>query len=256
MVVGCAREAAPPEIKTYNLPSGTSVSVRLASALNAGASDVGSPVLLVVDQPVSVDGATVIPKGSVVSAKVSKSRSEGTLSGLLNQPARLSIEIDSLAVNGIDIPVEFAEGKEFDFDRDNTSDAKLDVQQALSDPSQRAVLEGLAEALAKGQIPEVSDVAVLESTAQGLGLRQLETAAKGGKSSLNSLLSDLQSPAGIAKMVNGGQLDLALGAASEIIRLGDAAARGLGRALRGRTIRAPIGMNLTLRTKAATTIRR
>lgn len=248
LVGGCSAAPAPKPAVPVTLPEGTKLSARLVTPISAGGSNVGDTLILVTDKP-----AGPIPVGSPITAKVTQSRSEGTLSGLLNQPARLAMEVNSIEVGGKSYKARFADGKEFSFNRDNTSEAFVDLKQALEDPEQRKVLEQLVATLADGKLPEVDDEKALRSLAQGLGLTQIEAAAQ--NASVGSLLKELQSPAGLARLAAGNQLEMALGAATEVFRLANSATRGLGRALRGRTIRAPVGMSFDLELAEPATLR-
>lgn len=214
-------------------------------------------MLLVVDHDVKVNNELAIPKGTTVQGFVSQSRSEGTLSGLMNRPARLAIKVPILTIGGSDVPLELDSDDEFEFDRSNTSTAALDLRKELEDPRMREILSQLVQSLDSSNMSSSMEGAVndtLREIAESCGLTDLAKASTLQKNSLQSMMSDLSSTQGIARLAAGGDLELALSATSQLIRLGESAADRLGKSLKGRTIRAPIGMEIEARTVSPVTL--
>src|SRR5688572_26788030 len=93
LLAGCSapvnQQAATPIV----VPKGAPVALVLAKQLNAGEAKEGEFVPLLVFEDVKIAGRTAIPKGTLAEGEVTWSRSEGTLSGLVNTPARLEIKL-------------------------------------------------------------------------------------------------------------------------------------------------------------------
>ncbi len=261
LVVGCkSSNTGPgsPQTSVVTLPGGTSVPLRLATSLHAGREKEGNHVLLVVDQDVLSNGIVVVPKGTVVMGSISQSRSEGTLSSLMNQPARLAVKVPVLTVQGSDVALELEKGDEFEFDRANTSVASIDLKRQLEDPKSRELLVQLVQSLDSANVSAALEGTAEESlreVAESCGLTELAKASSLQKDSVRTMLDSLSTPQGIARLASGGDLELALQATSQLIRLGESAADRLGKSLKGRTIRAPIGMRIEARTAAPLTVK-
>ncbi len=91
-------EGGPDSVARYGtLSAGTELVLSLLRQLEAGRAREGEKVPLVVSRDVrDAQGNVLIPQGSVVNGEVSWSRSEGSLSGIANQPARLAIRVPEM----------------------------------------------------------------------------------------------------------------------------------------------------------------
>jgi len=93
-----------------SVPSGTAVTVRLQTPVSSARSQAGETFDAVLDEPLMVDGRTVVPRGAAVRGKVTIARH----SGRLHHPGELGLTLVSVAVQGKDIPLEtshvFAKG--------------------------------------------------------------------------------------------------------------------------------------------------
>ena len=93
-----------------SIPAGTSIYIRLQSAVSSGSSRSGDAFEAVIDQPVTVNGETLIPRGAQATGRVVEAKS----SGRLHSPGYLRLTLASIRVNGHTIPVEtssvFAKG--------------------------------------------------------------------------------------------------------------------------------------------------
>ncbi len=86
------------------VPAGTSVTVSLGSALGSKLSQAGQTFAGTVAQDVSVGNEVVIPKGSTVSGTVTDAKALGKFKG----GAVLDIRLDSISLNGYNLPVQTA----------------------------------------------------------------------------------------------------------------------------------------------------
>ncbi len=96
-----ATPAAPPPIATFReftLPSGTSLAVRLNSAVGSDSSGVEDPIEATLTDAVVVDGTTVLPVGSLVRGHVAAVERSGKVKGR----ARLALQFSSVSVAGRD----------------------------------------------------------------------------------------------------------------------------------------------------------
>lgn len=97
VLAGCSRNtpssttSAP---KSLVLAKSTAVSLVLLRQISAGSTREGTLVPFMVAEDVAdSSGNVLIPKGTIAEGEVTWSRSEGTLGGLTNRPARLAVAI-------------------------------------------------------------------------------------------------------------------------------------------------------------------
>jgi hypothetical protein len=78
-----AAPAAPPEVvfRTVTLPAGSVLVVRLDSPVGSASSRQGDPVTATLTEAVTVDGADVLPRGSLVTGDVASVRTAGRVRG-------------------------------------------------------------------------------------------------------------------------------------------------------------------------------
>jgi hypothetical protein len=78
-----AAPAAPPEVvfRNVTLPAGSVLVVRLDSPVGSASSRLGDPVAATLTEAVTVDGADVLPRGSLVSGDVASVRTAGRVKG-------------------------------------------------------------------------------------------------------------------------------------------------------------------------------
>lgn len=86
------------------VPAGTAITVSLGSALGSKLSQVGQTFTGSVAKDVLVRQAVAIPQGTNVSGTVTDAKPLGKLAG----GAMLQVRLDSIAMNGSDIPVQAA----------------------------------------------------------------------------------------------------------------------------------------------------
>ncbi len=93
------------------IPAGTSVAVRLQTSVSSANAAAGQEFDAVLDEPLEVNGVTVVPRGAAVVGRVVAARN----SGRLHNPGYLRLALASIEINGKSVPVEsssiFIEGK-------------------------------------------------------------------------------------------------------------------------------------------------
>ncbi len=87
-----------------NLPPGTLVTVSLKAAISGGSSGLHNTFEAVVDEPVVIEGNTLIARGTIVSGRVQSVRTSKV------EPYRgyICLALASIHVGGIDVPVQTA----------------------------------------------------------------------------------------------------------------------------------------------------
>ena len=83
------------------VPAGTALGITLQNTVSSASAAAGDRFAGIVDEPVVVNGQTVIPKGADVTGKVVAAKS----SGHLKSPGYLKLTLASVKVNGQELPV-------------------------------------------------------------------------------------------------------------------------------------------------------
>ncbi len=88
----------PPvaKFREYTVPEGTAISVRLEAPISSATSHIEDPVEGELTEPVTVDGAVVLPAGSAVRGVVAGAQPSGKVKGL----ARLAVAFGTIAAAG------------------------------------------------------------------------------------------------------------------------------------------------------------
>lgn len=108
--VPTARQDGTPEEGTLpfqdgqRIPAGTLLTVRLKGALSAAATSGNDLFEAVVDQPLVIDGNTIIPRGTGVVGKVESAR----ISALKPERGYLRLALRSVHLGALDVPVQTA----------------------------------------------------------------------------------------------------------------------------------------------------
>jgi hypothetical protein len=99
-----------PEIPAITIPAGTPIGVRLQSSISSASANSGDHFDAVIDEDVVVDGHVAIPKGANATGRIVAAKN----SGRLHNPGYLRLALDSVSVNGKEVPVQtssiFAQG--------------------------------------------------------------------------------------------------------------------------------------------------
>lgn len=83
------------------VPAGTAVSIRLQTAISSASNRPGDEFAAVLDEPIVVDGKTVVARGAAVRGRVVAARS----SGRLHNSGYLRLSLVSVEMNGKSVPV-------------------------------------------------------------------------------------------------------------------------------------------------------
>lgn len=210
------------------LTSGTPVKLILLDELTSGGSEKGTTVHLALAEPLGE-----LPAMTPATATVSWSRTEGTLGGLSNRPARLNLRLASLSgPNGEEIPLsaDSAEVKEYELNRDNTGrpDA-VDVGEE-NEAAQRAVQELIQQGQSGGL-----DARQVGELARRMGMDETAKLADAGRlNEAQTLFRTVRSGGSVASLAGGAPIAAAL----EMVQMAGDVGRRLGRSLGGRNIRA------------------
>jgi hypothetical protein len=92
----------PPEPRFATLADGTKLQVRLQDALDSAVNKTGDTFSAILDKDISVDGAVVAPRGSVLGGKISNVMRSGRVEGR----AGMSIQLTSLTVGNQTYPLQ------------------------------------------------------------------------------------------------------------------------------------------------------
>ena len=96
-------ESGLPFQDSQSIPAGTLLTVRLKGALTSAAS--GNDLFeATVDQPVVIDGNTILPRGTSVVGKVESAR----ISVMKPERGYLRLALQSVRLGGVDVPVQTA----------------------------------------------------------------------------------------------------------------------------------------------------
>ena len=99
-------QAAPPKPPPpVVLAAGTVISIRTNEAISAKESDAGQSFSAVVAQPVTHNGHTAIPAGSVVSGSIVRAHQGGKIKG----GSELALQLTSVRVHGTSYPISTEE---------------------------------------------------------------------------------------------------------------------------------------------------
>jgi len=96
---GSSTTAAAPQ--PLVAPAGTEITVTVDQKLSSKTSQAGQTFLATVAQPVTVDGRTLIPKGSSVTGKVLTAKEKGKIKG----EGQLGITLTSVTIRGKSYPL-------------------------------------------------------------------------------------------------------------------------------------------------------
>jgi len=89
-------QAAPPPRESVELPAGTSLVVRMIDGVDSETNRVGQTFAASMDEPVVLDGQTIIPRGADVVVKLVDAKESGKLTGT----AVLTLDLMSVKVDG------------------------------------------------------------------------------------------------------------------------------------------------------------
>jgi hypothetical protein len=88
---------APPPRTTQTIPAGTTINVRLTQAIDVDASKTGQSFKAVVDDPISVGGSIVIPRGASATVQAVQVQQSGTMKG----SDKVTLKLHSIGFGGM-----------------------------------------------------------------------------------------------------------------------------------------------------------
>jgi hypothetical protein len=87
---------APAQAASGELPAGTNIVIRMIDGIDSQANSVGQTFAASVDEPVAIDGNTVIARGADAVVKLVDSKESGKLTGR----SELTLDLVSVKING------------------------------------------------------------------------------------------------------------------------------------------------------------
>lgn len=101
--------AAPPKPRPIQVPAGTPLNVRLTQGIDVDASQAGQTFKAIVDDPVMMNGSTVIPRGATATVQAAKIEQSGKMKG----SDKITLKLNSIAFGGTAYPIvtEYVETK-------------------------------------------------------------------------------------------------------------------------------------------------
>lgn len=250
-----------PQPKSATLPAGSQVSLMLMRSLASGREQKGDRVPMVVAKDVTgPDGSVLIRAGAPAMAEVTWSRGSSAATQLINQPARLEIELVSVALaDGQTVALTTKKGGKstsYALTRQNTDsqDATDAVEALWKHQETQGALTALQQRLT-GENPNSEIKApdlqkALQDVARQMNMPNTQGAIQNPKA-WDSLTSTIQkAQGGDFTGLTSGELGLALGAIGELGRLAGTVDKSLKGMIKGRNIVAPVGLPLTAYTAA------
>ena len=95
-------EGGLPFRDSQSLPVGTLLTVRLKNAISTDAPSASSTFEAVVEEPVTIEGTTLVPRGASVAGRVESARA----SKIRGNRNYVRLRLDSIGVAGRDLPVQ------------------------------------------------------------------------------------------------------------------------------------------------------
>jgi hypothetical protein len=86
----------------YSLPTGTLLTVRLEKSISTNASEASGTFAAIVDEPVVVDGVTLVPRGASVAGRVESSRA----STMARDRGYVQLTLATIDITGQDLRVQ------------------------------------------------------------------------------------------------------------------------------------------------------
>ena len=94
-----ASTASAPSIVT--VPAGTQICIRTIDGIDSSKNHVGDPFQASLEEPLTVDGKVVVPKGADVLGRLTESQPHGTFTGR----SELRLELTGIVVSGQTLPL-------------------------------------------------------------------------------------------------------------------------------------------------------
>lgn len=252
----------PPPPQFAEVPAGTEIQLQLLDSISSGDPEGAGVPLVVAEDVRDRKGNVVVRRGSVFEGKIENSRSAGALSGLMNEPARLSISIPDLkAADGTTIAVRLNEEDEpLHFGREETAKyaATSKLEGAMNEEAVARLLRQLAEDMEEGRTPNLeseSGKELLGEVARALNLQDTAELLREDRASDIEKAIRAVKGGSMLDIASGGTAGSALGAAYEVINVAEEVRDRVAGVFKGRNIRAYAGMPVTAWTKEDVRVR-
>jgi BON domain-containing protein len=100
------RDAAPPRpaTRTYTIPSGQRVSIRMIDSIDTGKNTEGQTFRASLDAPLTSGGRVVVPAGAPVTVLLAESKGAGRIKG----QSSLELRATAIGINGESVPINTA----------------------------------------------------------------------------------------------------------------------------------------------------
>jgi hypothetical protein len=91
----------PVPRNTLTVPAGSEISVRMIDSIDSATNHIGDRFQASLEEPLVVDGVTVVPKDANVYGRLSEAKEAGRVSGA----SQLKLELTGIVVNGQNVPL-------------------------------------------------------------------------------------------------------------------------------------------------------
>jgi hypothetical protein len=126
--------AEKPAMREVTVPAGTTISVRLSSALASDTSRVEDRVRGTISKAILVDGATAVPAGAAITGSVLDAKESGRVKGR----ASIAFRFDRLTIGDEALPITTAR-----IEREAAADRKDDIKKGAIGGGAGAIVGGI-----------------------------------------------------------------------------------------------------------------
>lgn len=259
--------ASAPKVVEVEIPSGTKVTAVLLKQLESGIDDEGTEFpMLVAEDVKDPQGHVLIRQGTPMQGRVTWSRREGTLSGLMNQPARLKFAFESTVASdgtGLDLCADPKQPDEaYELNRGNTGllSNRKQIEEIASDEKNGQALAAMQDLFENGDSAKLETeesrqrLAMIAQKLNLPGIAQVAQQNEMGK--VKRLLDQLRQGASLSKLAPAAtQGPVGLTAIMEMADVCRSVNDRMNHATHGRNIKAYVGTPLTAYTKSAVKVK-
>ena len=258
-VAGCGNMSnstttAPKPGRLIGVRAGMEVPLSLLSQIEAGKARKGQLVPFMVTEDVKNDnGDVVIAKGTIAEGEVTWSRSEGTLSAMVNEPARLEVRLKHTRSSGgwpIPLCTDMDKPDEgYQFTRDNTGKPAERNDVGVDPEVTEAAVQAISEFMETGDSSRLNantrarEWLIKVSKEPGMEAARSfidpEAPQKAQATDLERVVKHVRD--GSITHLAGGEVMLAVAALQEFGNLAHSVEHSISSRLKGRTIKAYVG---------------
>jgi hypothetical protein len=245
-------------LASAQVPKGTPIHVMMLKEVSSSGSYPGDLVPLVVTADVEVDGRVLIPEGTMAFGKIGQTRREGALSAtVFDKPARLWITLEHLRdVDGNPVKLQARPDKSADLQITRemtavtTKKQSDEIQMAWGDPKARSVMEKVHKLFTDSAVNlSVKEAEVL--VAHNVEIPIVQQAIRDGLfGQVMGIINDLRRGRALEALLSVTPVTrpalIAVRAVRELGRLSGGIGNYIGGRFKGRNIRCPSGVELTV----------